>query len=133
MMRKLGLFVAFLALATAPAGPALAQENWQRLGTSEGSRFTFYFNPDSVTRRGDIVLVWLKRDLAETRADGALYFISQAEIDCARQAARIMSVTSYTAQDRMISRDTAPARAEPIGEGSFFDAVRENVCERPDQ
>lgn len=123
-MRKLGLLVAGIALAAAPA--AQAQQSWSHLGSAEGE-WDVSYDPSRLERSGATVKVWLKRDLVEI-ANGVSYFISQAEIDCAEETARILYTASYDPAGAVVARDTQPVPAEPIPAGSFFQTLQERVC-----
>lgn len=124
-MRRVGLVLVGAALAMAQPARASAQESWTQLGTAQGGNL--YYDATRVTRTGSLVRVWLKRAL-DAPQDGIAYLLSQAEIDCDRQTARIVYTASYNSRGAVVSRDTSPVAAEPIAPGSFFDRVGQGVC-----
>ena len=115
-----------LAAAVAlTATPALAQ-SWTYLGSAEGE-WDAYFDGTRLTRDGSSVRFWIKRQLAEEQ-DGVAYYLSQAEIDCAAQTARVLFTAAYSADGTVTERDTQPVPAEPIPPGTLYDEIRQQIC-----
>ena len=116
---------AIAAAALVAATPALAQ-SWTYIGSAEGE-WDAYYDATRLTRDGSSVRFWIKRQLAREE-DGVSYFLSQAEIDCARQTARILFTAAYSADGTVGERDTNPVPAEPIPPGTFYDEIRQQIC-----
>lgn len=124
-MQRLGLVLLGAALAWLPAAEALAQQNWTLLGSSSGGNL--YYDDTTVAREGPVVKVWVKRQPAQP-VEGIVYYLSQAEIDCARHTAHIIYTASYNSAGMIVSRDQDPVPAEPIPPGTFFDGLQHRVC-----
>ena len=107
------------------ATPALAQ-SWTFLGSAEGE-WDAYYDGSRLVRDGSMVRFWIKRQLAREE-EGVAYYLSQAEIDCSVQTARILFTAAYSADGTIVERDTNPVPAEPIPPGTFYDEIRRQIC-----
>ena len=120
-MKRLMMFAA----AVLAASPAMAQ-TWTYLGSAEGE-WDAYYDGTRLTRAGSTVRFWIKRQLVREQS-GVSYFLSQAEIDCAAQTARVLFTAAYGADGTVGERDTNPVPAEPIPPGTFYDEIRQQIC-----
>ena len=116
---------AIVAAAGLWATPALAQ-SWTFLGSAEGE-WDAYYDGSRLVRDGSKIRFWIKRQLAREE-DGVAYYLSQAEIDCTAQTARILFTAAYSADGTIGERDTNPVPAEPIPPGTFYDEIRRQIC-----
>lgn len=113
------------AIVALAASPALAQ-SWTYLGSAEGE-WDAYYDGARLTRAGSTVRFWIKRQLVREQG-GVAYYLSEAEIDCAAQSARVLFTAAYSADGTVGERDTNPVPAEPIPPGTFYDEIRQQVC-----
>ena len=128
------------ALAMA-AGPAGAQ--WVEVDKSERGFFssfvrgtTYYFDPSTITRDGNLRRVWEIHDLADKGPQGERSILASVEYDCADKRMRTLKATGRTR--RMAGGEIVPLRAafdewitlRPGKEDEIFFKILDAVCAR---
>lgn len=92
---KLLLLITLLVLSS---GPAFAE--WVAVGGDEQLGLTIYINPDTMSRNGNQVTMWILYDFKTLQTKEAGYsFLSakvQREYDCAKERTRLLAITNYS-------------------------------------
>jgi hypothetical protein len=91
------LVITFFVLSSGPA-----YGGWISLGGDENVGLTVYFDPATMTRKGDRTTMWILYDFMTPQTkEGGVSFRSatmQREYDCAKERTRLMEITNYADQ-----------------------------------
>lgn len=112
-----------MLLAGLALSAASQPDRWVRVGGSDGTHEE-YLDRASLTRSGDKVTLWTRRDLAESR--GTAWH--EIEFDC---SARTKTILAYVMDDRgTISHniDRPHRKAAPIAPGSVSERLFAIAC-----
>lgn len=116
----------FLALAASLAAQTAAPPaaEWRALGTHQDGPVLAY-DRASVRREPGAALA--RVTIRSTLPDGR-YLISELEIRCAANEARVARTQTYGADGTPGTRDDVPVAFDPIPSGSFVQVIRNDAC-----
>lgn len=129
------LFIALLALF-----PSEAISGWVEYGATSNSRF--YYDPLSVTSRGDLLIVWQKFHLAsqiirreavlDSRFSDYSHTLSEHAINCSAKKMAVVSHHSYARDGDLLRSSSRREKALTfldIAPGSIARVMMDRVCE----
>jgi hypothetical protein len=91
-------FVALITLLVLNTGPAFAE--WVAIGSSDSlGGYTVYVDPETIRRKGDLVMVWALTDYTTIQTVADRQFLSSKahnEFDCAEERQRELAVTWFS-------------------------------------
>ena len=114
-------------LLTLAALPAWAQ--W--LKASETDTSTFYIDPATIRKDGDLRKVWTINDLKQRHKDGEMSRRSLHEYDCKEERYRTLSISEHSdpmAGGRTISSDNGSGKWNYIAPGTPAQTILRIVC-----
>ena len=126
----------FLLAAAAPAGA-----EWVEVDKSERGFFssfvrgtTYYIDPATITRDGNLRRVWEIHDLSDKGSQGERSILASVEYDCAEKRMRTLKATGRTR--RMAGGEIVPLRAvyddwimlRPGKDNEIFFKILDTVC-----
>lgn len=118
------ILLAAASLAVQQAAPAA---NWRELGThDDGMAFAY----DRASLRLDPARSVALVAFRSVRPGGS-HAVSEVEIRCATNEARVMTTRNYAANGTPGMVDTVPVELQAIPPGSYFELVRTEVCPAP--
>ncbi|TKS60582.1 MAG: hypothetical protein EWM72_01317 [Nitrospira sp.] len=87
-----------ITLLTLSSGPAYA--GWVSLGGDEKLGLTIYVNPETMSRNGDQMTMWIMYDFEtlQTKEAGNSFLSAkvQREYDCTKERTRLLAITKYS-------------------------------------
>lgn len=118
------LLCALLAFLANPAGA-----EWVKYGESDFA--TFYLDPETVRKEGNLRRVWEFQDLKKRDDSGALSLRFQWEIACNENLFRRLAQSAHSEsrlEGILLVLSSEPAPMIGIGLGSNIEAIRNRVC-----
>jgi hypothetical protein len=115
-----------LALLLASSG---AWADWVKLGETDEA--TFYIDPATIRKEGNLRRVWEMQDLKQKGRNGQLSFRARTEYDCNQDRIRILSLSTHSelmGSGKTLSRGSHPLEWEDIPPGTYFEAILKIVC-----
>jgi hypothetical protein len=95
------ILLSLLLLATGSAWAA-----WVKVTTTGNGENTFYLEPDSFRKNGNLRTVWQVQDYKKIRPDGTMSFRTKNEYDCKEERYRVLAASNHSenlANGRVIS------------------------------
>lgn len=117
-------------LLTLVAAPAWAE--WVKVGVANDGRFTFYIDPDSIRKDGNLRKVWEIQDRRQRDKDGVMSWRARSEYDCKEEQTRILALSKHS--EPMAGGETLWSRHGDAGEwsdippGSIVESALKRVC-----
>lgn len=91
----------------------------------------FYFDADSVIRRGDAVILWVKYvNVKYPDSDGSWSTASRYELTCSNRTAKILAASTYDKTGKFIASQQNPGRANEIAPDSILEGILKAACTR---
>lgn len=115
----------FLAISL----PAAAE--WVKIGETKDA--TFYIDPDTVRKNGNMRRVWLANDLKKRDEDGEMSRRSFREYDCKEEKARILSLSTHSepmVAGKTLFLDNSPSEWGFIPPNSTSANILKFVCSK---
>jgi hypothetical protein len=104
---------------------AQAADRWTPV-TTVASGDVIFIDRQSIRRTGDRIIVWQRRELAQTGANGARVRLSQWEYNCVARSQNLLTLVILDGDGRTLSSDTV-IPANQVVEAVVPETVVENV------
>jgi hypothetical protein len=121
--------VVLMLLLLVAAAPARAE--WVKV--SQTTRETFYIDPATIRRDGNLRSVVVMQDLDQRGPDGAMSRQAMDEYDCTSRTRRLLAIHQYSgrmAGGQIIGSESTPTAWNPIPAGTHALTVLRIVCAR---
>jgi len=123
-----------ITLLVLSRGPAYAE--WVEVGTS--AEFTYYIDPDTIRRKGDMVKMWVVLDFktVQTLSDDTSHLSvkMQDEFDCAKERSRTLTFTEFSGdmgRGNVVYIKPDEGKWKPVAPGTVFQRLWQVACAKP--
>lgn len=118
--------ILILALVTAPAWAA-----WEK--TASNDKGTFYVDPATIRKNGDLREVWQMEDFKAKRPDGAMSARTLREFDCKGEQVRVLASSEHAgekATGKTLKSKNETSKWGHIPPNTVIAAISKTVCSR---
>jgi surface-adhesin protein E len=125
-----GLLFTLLLLSREPA-----YAEWVAIGDNNGG-MTIYVNPDTIHRKGDLVMIWFLNDFSTARAMDANRYLSnktQAEFDCAKERFRLLAFSDFSGNmghGEVVHSISGESKLGPVPQDSIAESLWKFACDK---
>ena len=126
------ILIAFILLKLWSATPVFAE--WLLIDGNDKAKV--YVDPETISRKGDLVRVWVLDDLKTVHTRGFSKYLSvraQEEHDCVRERFRLLELENMSGNmgaGEVIYKKTGESGWSSIPRGTLAQSVAKFVCEK---
>jgi len=120
----------FAAIKDSDVDFAPHSKNWFAFNKVASDAVAYYFDADSIVRKGDIVTLWVKYVMNPDLpvSNGVYSAALKYNIDCNKKLMQPLTVSTYDKNQKFILSDSNAAANDPPTEGSLADVMLQAVC-----